>query len=141
MSYDDELSWLRDRGVQIDRKGRIIVRLPDIPDEVDFDVVAREPSIAELMRHETNSRLAGSRGRRCRHLTKPVQRGPAADARFYLQLAARTTPRVGRPTIGSEVRVHVQTMIAPETRDLLVKHHVTLADVFDDCARRLSRVS
>ena len=25
MSYDDELDWLRDRGVQIDHKGRIIV--------------------------------------------------------------------------------------------------------------------
>jgi hypothetical protein len=41
---------------------------------------------------------------------------------------------------GSEARVHVQTMIAQETRDILVRHHVTLAAVFDDCARRLSRV-
>ena len=136
MSYDDELDWLRDRGVQIDHKGRIIVSLPEIPDDVDFDLVEREPSIAELMRHEINPRLAGSRGRRRRHLSTPVQRNPGAT-RTYRQPAAR----VGRPTIGSEARVHVQTMIAQETRDILVKHRVTLADVFDDCARKLSRVS
>jgi hypothetical protein len=140
MSYENELSWLRDRGVQIDHKGRIIVRLPDIPDEVDFDVIEREPSIAELMRHDINPRLAGSRGRRRRHLSTPVQRNPGST-RLYRQLAAHTTARVGRPTIGSEVRVYVQTMIAQETRDLLVKHRVTLADVFDDCARKLSRAS
>ena len=57
MSYDDELNWLRDRGVQIDHKGRIIVSLPAVPDDVDFDVVEREPSIAELMRHDINPRL------------------------------------------------------------------------------------
>jgi hypothetical protein len=136
MSYDDELNWLRDRGVQVDRKGRIIVSLPAVPDDVDFDVVEREPSIAELMRREINPRLAGSHGRRRRRLSTPVQRNPGAT-RAYQQPAAR----VGRPTIGSEARVHVQTMIAQETRDILVKHRVTLADVFDDCARRLSRVS
>lgn len=136
MSYDDELNWLRDRGVQVDRKGRIIVTLPSVPDDVDFDVVEREPSMAELMRREINPRLAGSHGRRRRHLSTPVQRNPRAT-RIYQQPAAR----VGRPTIGSEARVHVQTMIAQETRDILVKHRVTLADVFDDCARRLSRVS
>ena len=135
MSYDEELNWLRDRGVRIDHKGRIIVSLPEIPDDVDFDVVEREPSIAELMRHEINPHLAGSRGRRRRHLSTPVQRNPGATRR-YRQPAAR----VGRPTIGSEARVHVQTMIAQETRDVLARHHVTLADVFDDCARQLSRV-
>src|SRR5580658_2788637 len=134
MPYDDELNWLRDRGVQIDHKGRIIVSLPAVPDDVDFDVVERGPSIAELMRREINPRLAGSHGRR-RRLSTPVQRNPGAT-RDYQQPAAR----VGRPTIGSEARVHVQTMIAQETRDILVRHHVTLADVFDDCARRLSRV-
>jgi hypothetical protein len=135
MSYDDELNWLRDRGVQIDHRGRIIVSLPAALNDVDFDVVEREPSIAELMRHEIDPRLAGSRGRRRRRLSTPVQRNPGAT-RTYQQPAAR----VGRPTIGSEPRVHVQTMIAQETRDILVRHHVTLADVFDDCARRLSRV-
>jgi hypothetical protein len=136
MSYDDELNWLRDRGVQVDRKGRIMVSLPAVPDDVDFDVVEREPSIAELMRREINPRLAGSHGRRRRRLSTPVQRNPRAT-RIYQQPAVR----VGRPTIGSEARIHVQTMIAQETRDILVKHRVTLADVFDDCARRLSRVS
>jgi hypothetical protein len=135
MSNDEDLNWLRDRGVQIDRKGRIIVSLPAIPDDIDFDVVEREPSIAELMRHEINPHLAGSRGRRRRHLSTPVQRNPGAT-RTYQQPA-----RVGRPTIGSEARVHLQTMIAQETRDILLRHHVTLADVFDDCARRLLHVS
>ena len=134
MSYEDELNWLRDRGVQIDRKGRIIVSLPEVPDDVDFDVVEREPSIAELMRREINPRLAGSHGRRRRRLSTPVQRNPGATR-------IHPAARAGRPTIGSEARVHVQTMIAQETRDILVKHRVTLADVFDDCARRLSRVS
>ncbi len=136
MSYDDELNWLRDRGVQIDHKGRIIVSLPAIPDGRDVDLAERELSIAELMRREINPRLAGSHGRRRRRLSTPVQHNPGA-ARAYQQPAAR----VGRPTIGSEARVHVQTMIAQETRDILVKHRVTLADVFDDCARSLSRVS
>lgn len=136
MSYDEELNWLRNRGVQVDHKGRIIVSLPAIPDEVDFNLAEREPSIAELMRHEVNPHLAGSRGHRRRHLSTPVQRNPGAT-RFDRQPAAR----VGRPTIGSEARVHVQTMIAQETRDILVKHHVTLADVFDDCARKVLHVS
>ena len=136
MSYDDELNWLRDRGVQVDHKGRIIISLPAVPDDVDFDVVEREPSIAELMRREINPRLAGSHGRRRRHLSTPVQRKPGAT-RIYQQPAAR----VGRPTIGSEARVHVQTMIAQETRDILAKHHVTLADVFDDCACKVSHAS
>ena len=137
MCYEEELSRLRDRGVQIDRKGRIIVSLPAIPDDVDFDFADREPSIAELMRHEINPRVTGSRGRRRRHLSTPVQRNPSAT-RFCREIAAA---RVGRPTIGSETRVHVQTMIAQETRDLLVKHRVTLAEVFDDYARKLLRVS
>jgi hypothetical protein len=137
MSYDDELNWLRDRGVQVDRKGRIIVSLPAVPDDVDFDVVEREPSIAELMRREIDPRVAGSHGRRRRRLSTPaVQRNPSAK-RIHQHPAAR----VGRPTIGSEPRVHVQTMIAQETRDILVKHRVTLANVFDDYARRLSRAS
>ena len=78
MPYDDELNWLRDRGVQVDRRGRIIVSLPAVPDDVDFDVVEREPSIAELMRREINPRLAGSHGRRRRRLSTPVQRNPCA---------------------------------------------------------------
>lgn len=94
MSYDDELNWLRDRGVQVDHKGRIIVSLPAVPDDGDFDVVEREPSIAELMRREINPRLAGSHGRRRHRLSKPVQRDPGAT-RVYQQPAAR----VGRPTI------------------------------------------
>jgi hypothetical protein len=136
MSYDDELDWLRDRGVQIDHKGRIIMSLPMLPDEVDFDAVEREPSIAELMRHDIDSRLAASRGRRRRRLATPVQRNARAT-RSYQQPVARA----GRPRIGPEARVHVQTMIAQETRDVLAKHRVTLAVVFDECARKLLRVS
>jgi hypothetical protein len=86
MSYDDELNWLRDRGVHVDHKGRIIVSLPVVPDDVDFDVVEREPSVAELMRREINPRLAGSHGRRRRRLSTPVQRNPGAT-RIYQQPA------------------------------------------------------
>jgi hypothetical protein len=140
MSSHNEIDWLRDRGVQIDRKGRIVVRLPEIPDDPDFDAVEHEPSIAALMRREINPRLAGSRGRRRRRGSPPLQHNSAGAARAYQQSAVPSA-RVGRPTIGSEVRVQVQTMIAQETRDLLVKHGVTLADVFDECARKFSLVS
>ncbi len=137
MAPHDDLEWLRERGVQIDRRGRIIVSLPAMPDgDINFDLEEREPSIAELMRHDVNSRRAGSRGRRRRHLSTPVQRNPGAT-RNYRQPAAR----VGRPTIGSEARIHVQTMIAQETREVLARHRVTLADVFDDCVRKLLHVS
>ncbi|MHB8432258.1 MAG: hypothetical protein ACYDCA_01395 [Candidatus Tyrphobacter sp.] len=60
--------------------------------------------------------------------------------------AARTqepaqTARMGRPVIGSEVRVYVQTSIAQRTREVLTKHRMTLADVFDDYARELPDAS
>ncbi|MHB8441185.1 MAG: hypothetical protein ACYDBM_03920 [Candidatus Tyrphobacter sp.] len=48
---------------------------------------------------------------------------------------------MGRPVIGSEVRVYVQTSIAQRTREVLTKHRMTLADVFDDYARELPDAS
>jgi hypothetical protein len=45
--------------------------------------------------------------------------------------------RIGRPTIGAEVRVYVQTSIAHRTRELLTEHRVSLAQVLDECADRL----
>ncbi len=139
MAYDNQLDWLRDRGVQIDHKGRIIVSLPAIPDDDirDVDDDEHEPSIAELMRRDVNVRLGGSRGRRRRRASKAVSSS---------HHAARTqepaqTARIGRPVIGSEVRVYVQTLIAQRTREVLTKHGMTLADVFDDYARELPDAS
>lgn len=139
MAYDNQLDWLRDRGVQIDHKGRIIVSLPVMPDDdiraVDEDV--REPSIAELMRRDVNVRLGGSRGRRRRRASKAVT---SSHHTARSQEPAQTA-RMGRPVIGSEVRVYVQTSIAQRTREVLTKHGMTLADVFDDYVRELPDVS
>jgi hypothetical protein len=135
MAYDNQLDWLRDRGVQIDHKGRIIVSLPAIPDNdiCNVDDDEREPSIAELMRRDVNVRLGGSRGRRRRRASKAVSTSHHAT---QTQEPAQTA-RMGRPLVGSEVRVYVQTSIAQRTREVLTKHGMTLADVFDDYAREL----
>jgi hypothetical protein len=134
MAYYDDLEWLQDRGVQIDRKGRIIVSLPSPDHESDFDSSNVEPSIAELMRRDVYLRPNRSRGRRRRTTPKAAKHaGRAADFNDLGRPA-----RIGRPTIGAEPRVYVQTSIAQRTRELLLKHRLTLADVFDDCARGLA---
>lgn len=141
MAYENQLDWLRDRGVQIDHKGRIIVSLPTIPDadvyDADLADEEREPTIAELMRRDVNVRLSGSRGRR--------RRG-RSNAPKHSSHAAQThepspSARIGRPVIGAEVRVYVQTSIAQRTREILARNGVTLADVFDDYARELPDAS
>ena len=138
MAYDNQLDWLRDRGVQIDHKGRIIVSLPAIPDDDIHDVAddEREPSITQLMRRDVNVRLGGSRGRRRRRSSKAVSSSHASRTQEPAQ-----TARMGRPVIGSEVRVYVQTSIAQRTREILTKRGMTLADVFDDYARELPDAS
>jgi hypothetical protein len=134
MAHHNELEWLHDRGVQIDHKGRIIVSLPLPDDEVGFDSRDEEPSITELMRREVNARLSRSRGSRRRRAPKPAKH---SDRIARTDDSARTI-RIGRPAIGAEVRVYVQTSIAQTTRAILAKHGLTLAEVFDDCARGLS---
>jgi hypothetical protein len=133
MTNDSELDWLRDRGVRVDHKGRIIVSLPRPDQEPDLRTEDREPSIAELMRREVDRRQGGSRGRRRRGVPKASQ--PSAPARADRLIKGA---RLGRPAVGEELRVYVQTTIAPQTREALAKHRVTLADVFDDCARALA---
>jgi hypothetical protein len=139
MAYDNQLDWLRDRGVQIDHKGRIIVSLPAIPDDDIRDVYddEREPSIAELMRRDVDVRHTGSRGRRRRTASKPVQSGHRATRTSR----PSQTARIGRPIVGAEVRVYVQTSIAQRTREALARHGVTLAEVFDEYFRELPDVS
>jgi hypothetical protein len=140
MAHDNELDWLRDHGVQVDHKGRIIVSLPIIPDGEVYDrdpLEEREPSIAELMRRDVDARHAGARGRRRRAVAKPAQ----SSQRAARSNATSDAPRIGRPVVGSEVRVYVQTSIAQRTRDILLQRGVTLADVFDDYARELRHVS
>ncbi len=138
MAYDNQLNWLRDRGVQIDHKGRIIVSLPAMPDDdiCDVDDDERAPSIAELMRRDVNVRLGGSRGRRRRRASKAVSSSHPARTQEPAQ-----TARMGRPVIGNEVRVYVQTSIAQRTREVLTKRGMTLADVFDAYARELPDAS
>lgn len=122
-----ELSWLRERGVRIDHKGRIIVRLPQPDDELGFqdDEAA---SIAALMRRDVDRRNGSSRGRR--HSPHIASYSAVAKA-----VAKR---RRGRPIVGDEARIRVQTTIDPRTRDILRSQHCTLADVFDACARELA---
>jgi hypothetical protein len=131
-AYTTELDWLRDHGVRIDEKGRIIVSLPIPDNEVEFRNEEQEPSIVELMRRDVDPRHGGSRGRRRRsapkasHRTEPARTDPMQPA------------RLGRPAVGEELRVYVQTTIAPQTRETLTKRGLTLAEVLDDCARELA---
>jgi len=128
----NDLEWLRDRGVRIDEKGRIIVSLPPPDDEPDFRN-DDEASIAELMRRDVAHRQSGSRGRR-RRSTPKAYLGRAQRSSKYQGSPAR----IGRPCLGVETRIPVQTTISPRTREALLKHRVTLADVLDDCARELT---
>jgi len=135
----NERAWLQHRGVTFDHKGRMMVHLPSAVDDAYFDassVDECEPSIAELMRREVNIDHGGSHGRRRRGISKTVPRKRAAD------LGEPPPPmRIGRPPIGAEVRVYVHTMISQRSRELLAEHGLTLADVLDDCARRLQDVA
>lgn len=139
MAYHEQLDWLRDHGVQVDHKGRIIVSLPSVPDDERYDVDdvdEREPSIRELMRRDVNVRITGSRGRRRRGRSKSLKCSHNAA-----QPHEPTVSRIGRPAIGAEVRVYVQTSIAQRTREILATHGMTLADVFDDYVRSLPNAS
>ncbi len=134
MTRDSGLDWLRDHGVQIDHKGRIIVRLPAIPDDEKLPGPNdEEASIAELMRRDGNVRRGGSRGRRRQRQT----RKDSSSSTSVLGSDLETSSRIGRPAIGAEVRVYVQTSIAERTREILTQRGVTLAEVFDNCAREV----
>jgi hypothetical protein len=132
-AYSAELDWLRDHGVRIDQKGRIVVSLPIPDDEVELRNEEQEPSIAELMRRDIDPRHGGSRGRRRRCAPKASQRAEPARTDRPMQAA-----RLGRPALGEELRVYVQTTIGPQTRETLTKRGLTLAEVLDDCARELA---
>lgn len=127
-----ELEWLRDHGVRIDEKGRIIVSLPTPDDEVGFRNEEQGPSIAELMRREIGRRQGGSRGRR---RSAPKASHGTAPGRMDRPMQPA---RLGRPAVGDELRVYVQTTIAPQTRQTLSKRGLTLAKVLDDYARELA---
>ena len=138
MAHHEQLDWLRDHGVQIDHKGRIIVSLPAVPDDESYEIGddEREPSIRELMRRDVDVGSSGSRGRRRRTPSRKTQ-----HSRHAAQPQEYSASRIGRPTIGVEVRVYVQTSIAQRTREILSQHGMTLADVFDDYARGLPHAS
>ena len=90
--YATELDWLRDHGVRIDEKGRIIVSLPIPDDEVEFRNEEQEPSIAELMRRDVDPRQGGSRGRRRRCAPKAAHRTEPARVDRPMQPATTRPP-------------------------------------------------
>lgn len=130
MREREELQWLRDRGVPIDHKGRIVVRLP-VPDDYEPFSEEMEPSIGELMRRDVRTR-GGSHGRRRKSAPK------TALSHTVTRVDIASSLRIGRPALGAEVRVYVQTSIARVTREILGQRGVTLAEVFDDFARELA---
>jgi len=138
MAYYNDLGWMRDSGVRVDHKGRIIISLPaESVDDFTRDSDDDAASIAELMRRDVNLRLGGSKGCRRRRAPKKSQRG---DRAVRTDDSSRTS-RIGRPAIGAEVRVYVQTSIDRRTREVLAENGITLADVFDDCARELAHAT
>jgi hypothetical protein len=137
MNDRNELEWLRARGVRIDHKGRIIVSLPVPEEEFEFQSEGLEPMIADLMRRDVNRHTGGSRGRRRRRAPSST---PKPGKRAQLDDRLQPSP-IGRPVIGSEARVYVQTSIAQTTRQILAERGLTLADVFDQCARELAHAS
>jgi hypothetical protein len=138
MDYYNDPNLTHDRGVRLDHKGRLIVTLPTHSvDDFAFISDDDEPSIAELMRRDVNVRLGGSKGRRRRRAPK----NKGVKARPVRADNPLQTSRIGRPARGAEVRVYVQTSIARRTREILTANGLTLADVFDACARELAYVS
>jgi hypothetical protein len=134
MNDRNELEWLRARGVRIDHKGRIVVNLPAPEEEFEVESEGLEPTIADLMRRDVNRRTGGSRGRRRRRAPSTTSKPGKPE-----QPDDTVRPsRIGRPVIGSETRVYVQTSIAQTTRQILTEQGLTLADVFDQCARELA---
>jgi hypothetical protein len=140
--FDGERLWPSDPTDGEDGQRAVVARLRALDDDFRYpydDSLAAldelldddaDATIAELMRHDVDRRRSGSRGRRRRG-------AKARDARSRAAPKDAVALRIGRPTIGAEVRVYVQTSIAQCTRDALIRRKVTLADVFDDIAQRL----
>jgi len=101
--------------------------------EEAVDLQYAEATIAELMQRDVDLKSIAPRTRRRRSSrAKPVvnrENGASGD---------EVVARVGRPMIGAEVRVCVQTSIALRTREILAVVGMTLADVFDAYARGLT---
>jgi hypothetical protein len=148
VGHATQLDWLGDHGVRRDHKGRIIAHLPR-PDD-DFlsssddsmtalqnvlGLDADEASIRDLMRRDVDLKVSGSRGRRRR---QPPQE--KSQSRRTSSDTAISAP-MGRPALGAEIRVRVQTSVARSTRDVLSERGVTLAQIFDECALQLARHS
>lgn len=143
MSEHDDRDSLYGRNLWRDRKDRLTAgieggfhaREDDLSAFADpHELLDDDRAIVELMRRDVNLRVGGSKGRRRRPPAKSKQEMNRAAT------AGRTgvLSRIGRPAIGLEVRVYVQTSIAQRTRELLAAHGVTLAQIFDDYARRLA---
>jgi hypothetical protein len=132
-----------DRGNWRDQKGWIITRLP-VPDddfryprddslaalEDSLEFADDESSIVGLMRRDVNLRLGGSKGRRRQRPRDSRSQSRASHVDTNLGVVSR----IGRPTIGAEVRVYVQTSIGQRTRELLDLHNASLAQILDEFA-------
>jgi hypothetical protein len=97
------------------------------------DVIAfqcAEVRIAELMQRDVDLKSSGSRARRRRS-----SRAASVTKREQGTSGPKSPARVGRPAIGAEARVRVQTSVALRTREILAEVGVTLADVFEACAQ------
>jgi hypothetical protein len=147
MFYEDGLQSPEDGRDAKDRERRFLASLREGDDGFRYpydDSVAAlerlldsaddEARIVELMRRDVDRHVGGSRGRRRRR--EPAKSGNQRDR--LAQTVSTTAARIGRPAIGAEVRVYVQTSIAQRTREVLAQRGVTLAEGFDDVARRLS---
>ena len=144
MSYDHDLAGHgQQRGWEY-RAGRLPAGSSDTFCEDDsLDALERfimndeaneTENFEALMRRDVRWKVSGSKGRR-----RPR---PGSDVRAYQDRVSKReavlSQRPGRPTIGAEVRVYVQTSIAPETKKALTAHGMTLAQVFDEFARGLA---
>ena len=133
-------------GNRRDQEDRLISRL-HVPDddfrypsddsmaalEESLEIAGDESSIVELMRRDVNLRIGGSKGRRRRQPQDSRSGSPS-----HREPSHGVVSRIGRPTIGAEVRVYVQTSIGQRTRELLAEHNVSLAQVLDQYADLLA---
>ncbi len=141
---------INERGERIDGKGRIVASLPphqeaynpnladisvteflDRVDAIDQRHRDDEASIESLMQPGyTVSKGGGSRSCRSRRDPKP----PTAEQLRRSRHIDDDAPRSGRPLLGLERRVKVETTIDPAVARLLADRGITVASILDEAA-------
>jgi hypothetical protein len=122
-----EVVWLRDHGVEIDEKGRPIVSLPSPDGGEPYEGETEILSIRDLMRRDIDLKKQHSRPSR-RRAGKPATKADGEPS---------DQGRRGRPPIGDERRIQVDTTIAKETARAIRERNMTLASILDACASEL----